>query len=84
MHCNHPKDSAPERSLITLECWEDVLDHHEGLLIVKAQGNWLARLAVTALLAQNQKRPAKRVSVCPSGVCWKCLRQDFDFNVYIY
>ena len=67
--CNHPKDSAPSKSLISVGCWEDVLDHHDGLLVVKAQGNWVARLAATALLAQNPKRPARRVSICP----WRVL-----------
>jgi hypothetical protein len=82
--CEHPEDSAPSKPLVSVGCWNDILDHQDGRLVVKAHGNWIARLATTALLAQNPRRPATRISLCPPNVCWKCLPQDHEFNVYIY
>jgi len=82
--CNHPKDSVPSKPLLSVGCWNDVLDHQDGRLVVKAHGNWIARLAATVLLAQNSKRPATRISICPPHVCWMCLPQDHEHNVFIY
>jgi hypothetical protein len=81
--CEHPSNSAPSKPLVSVECWNDILDLQDGRLVVKAHGNWVARLTATALLAQNPKRPATRISICPSNMCWKCLSEEHEFNVYI-
>lgn len=46
-----PKHSGPAKALISLGSWEDVLDPNDGQLVVNAQGNWIARLAIPAILA---------------------------------
>lgn len=82
--CEHPKNSAPSKPIISVESWDDILDPQDGRLVVKARGNWVARLAAAALLSRSSKRPAGRIAICPPDVCWKCLPQNHDFNIYIY
>jgi hypothetical protein len=86
LSCHHIKTSAPLSRLVAVGCWEDVLDYPPGIIVVKANGNAVARLAVTAFLAQHPQRPAARISVCPSNtnLCWECIRQQYDYNVFVY
>lgn len=37
--CEHPKESGPSKPLLSVECWNDVLDHQDGRLVVKAHNN---------------------------------------------
>jgi hypothetical protein len=86
LHSNHSKNVAPSKKVAVVDSWEDILDYPDGVPVIKASGNWVARLAATSLLVQIPTRPADRVSICPTGICWQCLLEDEDFgsqNVFI-
>ncbi|KAH8899089.1 hypothetical protein GQ53DRAFT_817292 [Thozetella sp. PMI_491] len=74
--CMHPKPSAPATRMSPIETWDQVLDHPVGLSVVQANGNWLARLAVTAVLRQHLNLAPKDITICPPGLCWACVKLD--------
>lgn len=80
--CGHPENLAPTLPIMSVECWNDVLDSPDGNFLVKAHGNWPARLAITAVLANHSKR-VKRITICPPSVCWQCLKEPFSHNAYV-
>ncbi|KAI1169838.1 hypothetical protein F4777DRAFT_571680 [Nemania sp. FL0916] len=61
---------------IALDTWDEVLDcPQDGMVVIRSQGSWIARLAIIGMLAHNRKVLSK-VSVCPensSKGCWRCL-----------
>ncbi|KAH7039002.1 hypothetical protein B0J12DRAFT_788423 [Macrophomina phaseolina] len=82
-NCNNPVEhsSFPESiqesgsELISAECWDEILDLPRGGFVVRANGNWIGRLAVTAMLSQilvGSDRPTKDIVVCPNNFCWRC------------
>ncbi|KAI1330651.1 hypothetical protein F5Y16DRAFT_362334 [Xylariaceae sp. FL0255] len=74
--CAHPLDVAPVKNMVSIEYWEDISDIPAGLVVVRAHGNWLARLAATAFLAQQAdtgQSAIRRITICPSRVCWQCV-----------
>ena len=82
--CDHASGALPENTILSVECWEDVLDCPEDIAVVRAYGNWAARLAVCAVLAQNRRTKFGRASICPSRICWKCLKVEHKSTTYIY
>jgi len=81
--CGHPENLAPKLPIMSVECWNDILDIPDGKFMVKAHGNWLARLAITAVLANHSKR-VKRITICPPSVCWQCVKEEFSHNAYVF
>ena len=67
------------RGLIAVDSWSEVLDMPKDSFIVRANGNWIARLAATAVLSQMleaipiDKREFWSIIACPPYVCWRCL-----------
>lgn len=62
----------------SIESWEDVIDPPPGDAIVRAHGNWVARLATTAVLIhlrEVREGGFKEVSVFPLDYCWNCDRR---------
>jgi len=88
--CSHSKRLPPDVHLNSIENWDELRSFHAGNVVVRANGNPLARLATTVYLAQcaNKGQGAvRRITICPSSVCWQCLEatiQSFPSNVYIY
>ncbi|KAK4142186.1 uncharacterized protein C8A04DRAFT_13447 [Dichotomopilus funicola] len=89
--CGHPTTSEPPKSvsLKSINNWDELRECQSGLAVVRVHGNWLARLAVTAYLAQRAEKAAgggARITLLPSSVCWTCLMNDNEFHsvVYIY
>ena len=81
--CGHPENLAPTPPIMSVECWDDVLDSPDGNFLVKAHGNWLARLAITAVLANHCKR-VKRITICSPSVCWQCVEEESSHNAYVF
>lgn len=77
-NCNHPKNAPPNNTLAVVDSWDDILDYPDGVSVIKASGNWVARLAATSLLVQIPTRPASRVTICPTEICWQCIQEDHD------
>ncbi|TGO52449.1 hypothetical protein BCON_0141g00210 [Botryotinia convoluta] len=70
-----------EDRLVTADNWDDILTLNGGSLsVVRATGNWLARLAATVINVQAQRSTI----LVPKDVCWTCLKEHLqrkDFGV---
>lgn len=61
--------------MISAECWDEILDLPRGGFVVRANGNWIGRLAVTAMLSQiliGSDHLMKDIIVCLNNFCWRC------------
>ena len=74
--CQHKgetkNDSTVLKDLVSLDNWHEVLDLPEGVAVVRAYENWVARLALASLLFSLQTP----VLISPNNVCWACLRSE--------
>jgi hypothetical protein len=78
--CEHDNQSVPNNGALSVDTWDDVLDCPEDKFVVRAHGNWLARVAVTSVLVQvlkHRKNPTT-VRVCQPDTCWQCLWSGND------
>jgi hypothetical protein len=88
--CGHATSEPPESvSLKSISNWDELRECQSGLAVVRVHGNWLARLAVTAYLAQCADQAGgagPRITLLPSLLCWCCLMQHHlpHSGVYIY
>lgn len=84
--CHHTPGSAPSTSMVSIGSWDNLCDPPSGHIVVRAHGNWLARLAAVSFLAQQaeDKYCVNRITVCPKDVCWLCVESEFANNVYVY
>ncbi len=59
-------------AMVSIDNWEEFLEQSESSdKVVRAHGNWLARLAFTVTTVQ-QGRP---LILLPNDVCWACLNR---------
>ena len=65
---------ATNSGLISAESWHDILDPPVETFVVRAHGNWVARLAVSAMLPLILPRSSLQgvVVICPRWWCWDC------------
>ena len=86
--CSHTRTDQPAgQSLRSIECWDELRECQSGLAVVRVHGNWLARLAVTAFLAQRANQcegTGATITLLPAEVCWACLKHTSHSNIYIY
>ena len=69
-HCSQPQATCETSlAMISIEGWEDVLDLPSEEFVVRASGNWVARLATASMFIQIT---TKKVEILPSNICWKC------------
>ncbi|RSM18462.1 hypothetical protein CDV31_002597 [Fusarium ambrosium] len=86
-NCNHEPHSLPTTAMISIECWDELRICPEGLAVVRASGNWVARLAATAYLVQKillGELRRRRIFVCPDNVCWACIELQGLPDIYVY
>lgn len=77
--CIHSPQALLNHTVPAVTCWDDVLDHPTGVAVVKASGNWTARLALAALLPQITRKSHRKITLCGKDVCWVCsLRWGTD------
>ena len=85
--CNHVDDVQYTTKMISAEGWDDILDPPNENFVIRASGNWVARLAATAILSQSlPKEDWAAITVCPNSFCWSCNFQfernpDFAHNL---
>jgi hypothetical protein len=72
-HCHHPRDIGPPHRMTSLKSWDEILEGHGGLTVVRSYNNWLARRAITFVLLEHC--PNTKIIVCPEGMCWACFYQ---------
>ncbi|KAI9690167.1 MAG: hypothetical protein M1822_009128 [Bathelium mastoideum] len=77
--CGHKSPTTYGGKMVSVESWEDILDPAEERFVIRANGNWVARLAATAILTQSLPDPSSRLGalggdivICPNSVCWMC------------
>jgi hypothetical protein len=71
--CNHTDQVQFTTHMISAEGWDDVLDPPNENLVIRGNGNWVARLAATAILSQSLPRDDwSGITICPNSVCWSC------------
>ncbi len=58
--------------IVSIDCWDELLDDPEKISIARAKGNWLARLALTVVAFQKKKQ----VVIAGERVCWACVRES--------
>jgi hypothetical protein len=56
--------------LTSIDSWAELIDQPSNAAIVRANGNWLARLAVTVVAFQK----GRQVFIASEKVCWKCVQ----------
>ncbi|KAK6218455.1 hypothetical protein QIS74_06335 [Colletotrichum tabaci] len=84
--CDHDQDGSYATHLTSIESWDELRNCNAGNVVIRAHGNWVARLACIAFLSQGIQRGDflfKRIIVCPPQVCWKCV-EKFPPCVYVY
>lgn len=70
--CHHTPGEARNikfRPVTSIDCWAELLDPPENLSIVRAKGNWLARLATAVVAIQK----GRTVLLASGEVCWACV-----------
>ena len=72
--CSQSQASQEASLLVTsVESWEDVLDPPSEGFVIRASGNWVARLATTSMLIQVMPEGSGAgMIILPSDMCWKC------------
>jgi hypothetical protein len=66
----------PRFPLVSIDSWEEYLDRPLVPAIFRSRDNWLARLAITALNAQNNHPTILFQN--KDAVCWHCVASRFE------
>ena len=66
--CRHLSSNRPAYRLTQIDNWEEFIDVPDGDCVFRAHGNWLARLAATALSVQRNQKTL----IIPYEFCWQC------------
>ncbi|KAI1080784.1 hypothetical protein F5B20DRAFT_570240 [Whalleya microplaca] len=82
--CSHPQPSKPPDGATSLETWDQILDCPGGVVVTRSSKNWVARVAIVAVLAQHCRLKPKRIHICPDHVCWECLNPPEANAIYVY
>jgi hypothetical protein len=64
--------------VIAVDNWDELIDNPDGIMIMRAKENWLARLAGTSLSVQ--RRHATVVLSHKNGICWTCIQSQHFLN----
>lgn len=71
--CGHATKSTPVKVMKSIETWDDILDCPKGRVVVRCHQNWVARLAVFALIDERFDWRTGQIIVCAEDTCWRCL-----------
>lgn len=88
-HREHSTPIEETSKFVTIDNWEELLDSPTEVGIVRARGNWQARLAAAALAIQR----GHETRIVPKRICWSCClalkkvprlttRTDEDAHIY--
>ncbi|KAM5382509.1 hypothetical protein ACJZ2D_002513 [Fusarium nematophilum] len=86
-NCDHGPNSLPTNPMTSVECWDEIRDCPQELAVVRASGNWVARLAATSYLVQKMRLGdlgPRRIFICPQDICWACVEMYGLNDIYIY
>ncbi|KAK7981734.1 hypothetical protein PG988_003972 [Apiospora saccharicola] len=71
------EESPDFEEMVSIDCWDEVLDPPPAIGVFRAKKNWIARLAVAAILTQQDLGHAL-VLVDGDYLCWKCLAKKYS------
>lgn len=75
--CVAPSSRSQGMDLRCLDSWDDILRPPRRLAVMRAHGNWSARLAAAAIFIQQGK--SHTVAIFPTEpMCWTCLKQFYS------
>ena len=79
-YCKHNVEQANDFSKLTplssVDSWNELLDVPSNTYIIKANGNWLARLAIAALESTRLTDTQRTIMVVQDRICWTCIEQE--------
>jgi hypothetical protein len=67
-------NSGAPTDLIAVDSWEEFLETPQDSFIVRANSNWIARLAIAALSTGQHLQTL----IVPSNPCWHCYRNIIE------
>lgn len=76
-HCQRDEPPPSEEDILSLETWDEILDPPASVGVIRANGNWAARLAAVTILAQKGQSHAAAV-LGNDPICWRCLESLFS------
>lgn len=88
--CDHQNnDPKPKAYMRAIRSWGELREVRSGVSVVQAHGNWLARLAVTAYLAERHNPRSEEfgfatITLVPDKVCWACVEPVGNTEFFIY
>ncbi|KAF5646896.1 uncharacterized protein FTJAE_1894 [Fusarium tjaetaba] len=86
--CSHARGTLPQNHMHSIECWDELRDCPEEQLVIRASGNWVARLAAVSYLAQKmgtKDMRTSRIFICPDNICWACREAKSNMDdIFIY
>jgi hypothetical protein len=73
MKCNcKPPNQDLEGEFTSIDNWDELIDPPQSAAVVRAHGNWAARVAAICIV--RTKFPSRQLIVVPKQVgCWSCL-----------
>ena len=75
--CPHKTEELPRIALTAIDSWEEFLDFPSKPSVVRACGNWVARLSLAATgIRQRSGTKAGRILLCDDKFCWKCYEDS--------
>jgi hypothetical protein len=74
--CASPRLQPEDEDVRSLDSWQDMLLPPRRTAVMRAHGNWSARLAAVALLLQQHKGYCFGV-LSSETLCWRCLKSQF-------
>jgi hypothetical protein len=84
--CNHLAEEVPEFELTMVDSWDEFVDRPEGAAVVRAHGNWLARLAAATVSISK----GHLTILFGKNLCWECgelererFRHKSEVNFFI-
>ncbi|KLP01194.1 Uncharacterized protein LW94_7945 [Fusarium fujikuroi] len=81
--CSHARGALPQNHMHSIECWNELRDCPEEQSVIRASGNWVARLAAVSYLAQKMDTKdmrSSRIFICPDNVCWACREAESNMD----
>ncbi|KAI1407544.1 hypothetical protein F5Y13DRAFT_205995 [Hypoxylon sp. FL1857] len=67
------------KEVFSIDTWEELLDPPPETGVLRAKGNWIARLAAASILIQQSKGNAIVLVADGDRICWNCLFELYSF-----
>ena len=79
-YCEHDAEQAGDYSkfmpLSSVDNWNELLDTPSNSYIIRANENWLARLAIAALEVSRMKEKSSCLRIVQNRICWACMEKQ--------